>query len=69
MSSIDDSPDPVGYDKAAADRYFAAEAEKKRREEEKKQNEQQKQNDWPKTQAWKTWTAVPKENERQERKK
>ena len=33
MSSIDDSPDPVGYDKAAADRYFAAEAEKKRREE------------------------------------
>ena len=66
MSSIDDSPDPVGYDKAAADRYFAAEAEKK---EEKKQNEQQKQNDWPNTQAWKNWTAVPKENERQERKK
>lgn len=39
MSSIDDSPDPVGYDKAAADRYFAAEAEKKRREEAEREAE------------------------------
>jgi len=33
MSSRPDSPEPIGYDVAAADRYFAAEAEKKRKDE------------------------------------
>ena len=33
MSSRPDSPEPIGYDVAAAERYFAAEAEKKRKDE------------------------------------